>query len=211
MNDPAQRPPSRSDRTRQALLAAGLDLLADRPIDAIAIDELVARAGVAKGSFFNHFGDKPGFARALSGRVRAALETRVTAANAGIEDPVLRLAGGMREAVRFALEERKPAMVMLREVEAMTSNGHPLNVGIVADIQSLMATGFARAEVGESGVRYWIVLCQIAMVTVVAQDCVAAQAAQHLRTLAVLGLTGLGVPEDRARTAADWAAAGMLG
>jgi AcrR family transcriptional regulator len=190
-------------------LAAGLDLLADRPIDAIAIDELVARAGVAKGSFFNHFGDKPGFARALSGRVRAALEARVTAANAGIEDPVLRLAGGMREAVRFALEERKPAMVMLREVEAMTFDGHPLNIGIVADIQALIGTGHARAEAGEGGVRYWIALCQIAMMSVVAQDCSAAQATQHLRALAVLGLTGLGVPEDRARMAAKWAAAGL--
>ena len=55
----------RAARTRTALLEAGLDLLADRPIDAIAIDELVAAAGVAKGSFFNHFGDKYGFANAI--------------------------------------------------------------------------------------------------------------------------------------------------
>ena len=200
---------SRSDRTRAALLAAGLDLLADRPIDAIAIDELVTKAGVAKGSFFNHFGDKPGFARALSGRVRAALEARVAAANAGLQDPVQRLVGGMREAVCFALEDRKPAQIMLREIEAITADGHPLNAGIEADIQGLIAAGLARPEVNENGVRYWIALCQIAMTMVVAQNFSAAQAAQHLQGLAVLGLAGLGVPEDQARLAAAWAAQGL--
>ena len=47
----------RAARTRAALLAAGFDLLVERPIDAIPIDDVVARAGVAKGSFFNHFAD----------------------------------------------------------------------------------------------------------------------------------------------------------
>ncbi|MEY4952880.1 MAG: hypothetical protein RL299_1304, partial [Pseudomonadota bacterium] len=42
----------RAARTRQALIEAGFELLAERPIDAVAIDEVVTRAGVAKGSFF---------------------------------------------------------------------------------------------------------------------------------------------------------------
>lgn len=201
---------SRAERTRSALLSAGLELLAERPIDAISIDELVAQAGVAKGSFFNHFGDKPGFARALSGRVRAALEARVAAANQGVDDPVLRLAGGMREAVRFALEEHKPATIMLREVEASASEGHPLNAGIVADVRGLVDAGLARPEAGEGGVRYWIALCHIAMVTALAEGGNAQQAAAQLRALATLGLAGLGVPEGMARAAADWAAKGLV-
>jgi len=57
----------RAQRTYRALVDAGLELLAERPIDALAIDEIVGRAGVAKGSFFNHFADKPALAR-RSGR-----------------------------------------------------------------------------------------------------------------------------------------------
>ena len=101
---PSENP--RAQRTRSALLAAGLELLAERPIDAIAIDELVLRAGVAKGSFFNHFADKCGFAAAVAQHVRAALEVRVGAANAAEGDPVMRLAGGMRVGIEFALEDR---------------------------------------------------------------------------------------------------------
>ena len=94
MTTPAAQPNPRAARTRAALLAAGFELLAERPIDAIAIDEVVARAGVAKGSFFNHFTDKPGFANAIGAAVRMELEARVDAANDGVSDPVARLAGG---------------------------------------------------------------------------------------------------------------------
>ena len=40
----------RAARTRTALVAAGFDLLAAKPIDALTIDEVVAAAGVAKGA-----------------------------------------------------------------------------------------------------------------------------------------------------------------
>ena len=43
----------RAERTRAALIAAGFDLLVERPIDGIPIDEIVAKAGVGKGSFFS--------------------------------------------------------------------------------------------------------------------------------------------------------------
>ena len=144
-------PNPRAMRTRSALLAAGFELLAERPIDAIAIDDIVARAGVAKGSFFNHFTDKQGFANAIGKAVRGMVEERVGAANAGIVDPAERLAGGMRVAVDFALTQRKQAIVMLRGLELSTSLDHELNRGIRADIDALLAAGLARSEAARSG------------------------------------------------------------
>lgn len=192
----------RAARTRAALLAAGFELLAERPIDAIAIDDIVARAGVAKGSFFNHFTDKQGFAAAIGAAVRAALEQRVGAANAGVADPALRLAGGMRVAVAFALDERKQAIVMLRGLETATGIDHDLNQGIRADIDALIAAGLARPEAARSGVRYWLGLCQIAQLNAIERRPNRADAAQRLREMLVLGLTGLGVPEPRAQQVA---------
>ena len=149
----ASAPNPRAVRTRAALLAAGFELLADRPIDAIAIDDIVVRAGVAKGSFFNHFSDKQGFANAIGAAVRLELEERVGAANAGVDDPVKRLAGGMRVAVDFALRERSRAIVMLRGLELSTGIDHDLNQGIRADIEALITAGLARPEAARSGVR----------------------------------------------------------
>ena len=75
----------RAARTRAALLDAGLELMVERPIDAIPIDDFIARAGVAKGSFFNHFTDKQSFANAVAAKVRQELEelkpTEIRSAN----------------------------------------------------------------------------------------------------------------------------------
>lgn len=206
MANSSAQPNPRAARTRAALLAAGFELLAERPIDAIAIDEVVARAGVAKGSFFNHFTDKPGFANAIGAAVRAELEERVGAANAGVTDPVARLAGGMRVAVDFALTQRKRAIVMLRGLELSTGINHELNRGIRADIDRLIEAGLARPEAASTGVRYWLGLCQVAQLNVIERQPARADAAVRLCEMLVLGLTGLGVPEARARSAAEAAA-----
>lgn len=196
----------RAQRTRSALLAAGFELLAERPIDAIAIDDIVARAGVAKGSFFNHFTDKPGFGQAIATEVRLALEGRVASTNANVSDPVLRLVGGMRVAIEFALEERTQAIVMLRGLDVSTAIDHDLNRGIRADIEALVQAGLTRPEAARSGVRYWLGLCQIAMLNAIERRPSRADAAERLREMAVLGLTGLGVDEARAQATAQSAA-----
>ena len=104
----------RAARTRAALISAGFDLLAEKPIDAIPIDEVVAKAGVAKGSFFNHFADKQAFAEAIATEVRLELEDQIARANSGIADPIERIAGGMRVGAEFALSNPKRTAVLLR-------------------------------------------------------------------------------------------------
>ncbi|MFP5394550.1 MAG: TetR/AcrR family transcriptional regulator [Alphaproteobacteria bacterium] len=193
----------RAVRTRSALLAAGYELLAERPIDAIAIDDIVARAGVAKGSFFNHFTDKAGFAAELGAAVRAELELLVGAANAKVSDPVERLAGGMRVALDFALTQRKRCIVMLRGLELSTGIDHHLNQGIRADIAAIAEAGLARPEAVRSGVRFWLGLCQIMQLNAIERALTRRDAAERLREMLVLGLTGLGVPEGRAMAAAE--------
>ena len=193
----------RAARTRAALLAAGFELLAERPIDAIAIDDIVARAGVAKGSFFNHFTDKAGFAAELGAAVRRELELLVDSANAGVTDPAARLAGGMRVALEFALAERKRCIVMLRGLELSTGLNHRLNQGIRADIEALSAAGLARPEAVRSGVRFWLGLCQIMQLNAIERELARSDAAERLREMLVLGLTGLGVPQDRALATAE--------
>ncbi len=200
----------RAARTRAALIAAGFDLLAAKPIDAIPIDEVVARAGVAKGSFFNHFTDKQAFAEAIAAEVRLQLEDQVTRANAGVADPVARIAGGMRVGAAFALTDPKRTAVLLRSHGTSTARAHPLNKGLVEDFDAACAAGLLRPEARASGVLYWLGLCQILMVNLVERQPDAANARLRVREMITLGLTGLGVDAALAATLADQAA-GMLG
>lgn len=196
---PAPRPrPARTSRTRAALLTAGLDLMVERPIDAIPIDDFVAAAGVAKGSFFNHFADKQDFAIAVAEEVRMAVEMEVAAANAGIANPVERIAGGMRVAARFALDHPRRTVVLLRSQTPATASAHPLNKGLKQDIDAACDQGLLRPEARETGVLYWLGLCQILVINLVEQQPGPAEAAQRLSDMLVLGLTGLGVPTEHA-------------
>lgn len=191
-------PNPRAQRTRAALIAAGFDLLVERPIDAIAIDQVVAHAGVAKGSFFNHFADKQDFADAIATEVRLEVEALVTAANAGIADPVERIAGGMRVGAGFALSQPKRVTALLRSQVMSTARGHPLNRGLRQDIEAASAQGLISPEAAESGVLYWLGLCHALMLNLIERRHSRPDAERRLHDMLVLGLTGLGVERARA-------------
>lgn len=201
MTEPTLSP--RAARTRSALLAAGLDLLAERPVDAIAIDEVVAAAGVAKGSFFNHFEDKHDFAGAISRAIRADVEALVGRTNRGIADPLERLAGGMTAAAAFALAQPKRAAVLARSSSGTVVEDHPLNRGLLEDMRAALADGLVSPEGGRAGVLYWLGCCQIVMASSVVQRASVDHAAGFVADMLALGLRGLGAPASALARIAD--------
>jgi AcrR family transcriptional regulator len=117
----------RRARTRQALMDAGRSLFAVRHVDGVSVDEIVAAAEVAKGSFYNHFADKDVFAREIAAMVRRQVEQSVNDANLGIEDPATHLARAVCVFVRFATEHRASAQVLWRLNAGATMADAPIN------------------------------------------------------------------------------------
>ena len=192
------QPSPRVTRTRAALLDAGLHILADRSIDAVAINDIVERAGVAKGSFFNHFADKHAFAKAVADAIRMDLELRVLSINSKVVDPFERLARGLALAAEFALVERRRTLVMLRSADHSIGVRHPLNDGVSTDIAAAVATGLTRSGVEAWGVLYWLGLCQVLMSGIAGGSLTRAEVAEARSTMIVCGLTGLGLDEAAA-------------
>jgi AcrR family transcriptional regulator len=127
----------RRARTRAALLDAGRALLASREVGGLSVDEIVAAADVAKGSFYNHFADKDVFAREIGAAVRKQAEMAVASANAGIDDPALRLARALCVFIRFAIEHRDSAQVLWRLNSGATMADAPVNRGLREEVTSL--------------------------------------------------------------------------
>jgi AcrR family transcriptional regulator len=200
----------RAQRTYYALIEAGLELLAERPIDALTIDEIVTQAGVAKGSFFNHFADKAAFGMAIGAAIRTELEARIGSANAGEADPLARLAGGMSIGVAFALDEPRKTAIMIRNSGNSTLRDQPLNQGVTADMNAAVATGRLRREAQQSGVRFWLGLCQVLMANVIERRTERAEAARRLEDMLVLGLSGLGIAAEDAAEYASASARGLI-
>ncbi len=72
-----RRIPGRRERrklaTRDALLDAARSLLVSRSMDALSVDEIVERADVARGTFYNYFADKDALERELTSQSRDAV------------------------------------------------------------------------------------------------------------------------------------------
>lgn len=60
-------PPERADarRNRERILRAAHELVAERGIEEVRMEDVAARAGVAKGTVFHRFGNRAGLAVAL--------------------------------------------------------------------------------------------------------------------------------------------------
>lgn len=188
----ASRQEPRRLRTRAALLEAGAELLAQRPIDAIAVNDIVDAAGVAKGSFFNHFQDKDAFAAEISAEIRAQVEARVTAVNANVTDPAVRMARAMCVFVQFALSEPTRARIMLRGREWAADGEHPINAGLRADIDQGVAAGRFAARAKTAGTLYVIGLCQVLMLAVLSRR-ERAECQRLTAEMLALTFTGLGL------------------
>jgi AcrR family transcriptional regulator len=120
----------RRDRTRKALMDAGRTLFAARHVDGVSVDEIVAAAEVAKGSFYNHFADKEVFAREIAAMVRRQAEQAVNEANVDINDPAEHLARAVSVFVRFATEHRDSAQALWRLNAGATMVDAPINRGL---------------------------------------------------------------------------------
>lgn len=148
----ARRSDRRRARTRAALLDAGRALYALRGLEAVSVDEIVAAADVAKGSFYNHFRDKDGFARAIAGGVRRQAERLVDAANAGVAAPEARVTRALCVFIRFAIDHRDSAQVLWRLNSGATMADAPINRGLRDEVERGIAAGrFTQVDL-ETGV-----------------------------------------------------------
>ncbi|WP_430420582.1 TetR/AcrR family transcriptional regulator [Phenylobacterium sp.] len=206
--EPAKTGPAktgRAQRTREALIRAGRELFSERAVDAVAIDDIVRAADVAKGSFYNHFTDRDDLVRAVVGQVRAQVEARVGEVNAGVEDPARRMARAICVYQRYALDAPRDARVLIRVHSGLASPGSPLNRGVFDDISAGLATGRFTIATTEAALVFAMGASQAAMARTSAdpQPAAAVSLAQQVCTLI---LRGLGVPSAEADAIAAQAA-----
>ncbi len=204
-----ERANPRAARTKAALVAAGSRLFSQRPVDAVTVDDIVQAAEVGKGSFYNHFADREALARAIKAQIRASIESAVTQANAGVEDPARRLARAVCTYWRYALDEPEQAGVLVHIHTGHTSLTAPLNRGLVEDLETGLAIGRFDVATVESGVLYVLGVTQLALVRIVQQPN-EAFAVSLSQQMCALVLRGLGVEASEANLLAAQASDGIV-
>ncbi len=205
-----RRPPDRRRvRTREALLSAGCTLFASRDVDGVSVDEIVAAAEVAKGSFYNHFADKDVFAREIGAAVRRQVELAINEANAGIEDAAEHLARALCVFVRFAIEHPDSARVLWKLNSGATMADAPINRGLRDVVQrGIRADRFRHVDL-EGGILLVMGIIVIVLRHVLEERVVTPPGAVAANMAAGL-LRALGITTSQSGRLAESAAADLL-
>ncbi|MEV3961478.1 TetR/AcrR family transcriptional regulator [Nocardia sp. NPDC050193] len=93
----------RKQRTVDALLRAAEEVFAAQEAELVTVEEIAARAGVAVGSIYNHFGSKSGLHAAVVERALAVDRTYMDRAYTPERDPVEQLYSAAEEYFEFYL------------------------------------------------------------------------------------------------------------
>lgn len=193
----APAPSGRRDRTRAALIRAAETLMSAKSVDAVSIDEIVETAGVAKGTFYNHFPDKDALQHELLETIRFDITKVIAGHNAQIEDPARRVARAFCATLRYALEHPARGEFLTRASMAFRLIDERMNQGLVRDVGIGLAAGRFPIAATESGALLMMGIIHAALVQTLAhgQQFSVVARAQHLGAML---LRGLGLPHDEA-------------
>lgn len=196
-------------RTRAALLGAGRSLFAARPPDAVSIDDIVAAADVAKGSFYNHFADKDAFARELAEQARLSVEALVSRVTQGADDPAERVARALCGFAREAVADPIGMQVQHRMFQGTLIPDMPMNAGVRADVARGIESGRFAGLGQEAAVLLAVGVFQITVGRVITQPGIDAVPPLSAEMAAAL-LRGLGLSPDIAEAVARKAVADIF-
>src|SRR5882724_8905840 len=93
-------------RTRERLLDAGVAVAEQEGLSGLSVNRVVARAGVAKGTFYVHFADREAFVDALHERFHERVREAVEAATAGVPPGGERICRGAEAYLDVCLADR---------------------------------------------------------------------------------------------------------
>jgi TetR/AcrR family transcriptional repressor of nem operon len=130
-------------QTREALLDAGAELAEGHGLAGVSVNMVVARAGVAKGTFYVHFKDRAAFVDAMHerfhARVRAAIDDAVAGLPPGAgrlyraSEAYLDMSLANKGVKALALEARSDPTVQ----DSMTARRERLAAAGVTDLQAM--------------------------------------------------------------------------
>jgi len=142
----------RRDRTRQALIDAGERLIAKSSVSAVSIDEIVAEANVAKGTFYNHFADKDELFTAIVDFVREEVHSHITEETKALTDPARKIARSFCVGLRYQLDHRERVLFLMHSRFSVRPLQDPVETGIVAYVSEGIASGRFHLATTEAGV-----------------------------------------------------------
>ena len=126
-------------RTRAQLISAASSLFAKRAIEAVTVDDVVTEAGVAKGTFYVHFGDLHALTAAVADELVETLDEFLQPQRQTISDPLTRVAFGCYSFIEKARQDPAWANVVARMAKSYASVGKVARSRLIEDLRLAFA------------------------------------------------------------------------
>ena len=108
-----------AEATRQTLLDVARQLFTERGYAATSVEEIIQRAGVARGALYHHFSGKDALFRAVYESVQADTAARVVTAALAVKDPLEAARAGLSAFLDACLEPEFRRVVIIDSVAVL--------------------------------------------------------------------------------------------
>jgi AcrR family transcriptional regulator len=108
-----------AEATRQLLVDVARELFAERGYAATSVEEIIQRAGVARGSLYHHFAGKDALFRVVYEAVQSDMASRVTTAALAVGEPWGAARAGLSAFLDACLEEEFRRIVIIDSVAVL--------------------------------------------------------------------------------------------
>ncbi len=189
----------RRERTRALLIRSAIDVFARLGPDAPVIDDFIAAAGVARGTFYNYFKTTHELLAAVTEALNEEVLGMVDPHVLGYADPAQRFCVGTRLYVHFALRYPVFGTFLTRIGPAHAVRGRRLDRYLMRDLELGLASGRLRA--GSALVVRDMILGSV-FFGIETQLTEGGGGPQHIEDMLAVVLQGIGLPVDEARAIA---------
>jgi AcrR family transcriptional regulator len=138
-------------KSRSELMQAARALLSTRPADAITVEEVTSKAGVAKGTFYIHFENLDDLRAAVIEELTSEFDELLQVHRAMVADPVERIASGCMAFVAQALRDPAWGALSARGIWACPPVARAVSSRLSEDLHHAIEQGRLAAISAELG------------------------------------------------------------
>src|SRR5271165_3388044 len=131
----------RKERTRQALLTAARSLYAERQLSRVTVDDVVARAGLAKGTFYYHFDDLSEILNELTLELAAELARSLALLRMPLASPMARIARAVDGHLRHVANDPEWGRIIVHAAWSFPRTAIPNRPDLIEDLQLAQQAG----------------------------------------------------------------------
>jgi AcrR family transcriptional regulator len=125
---------AKRERTRSSLIKAAYQVFAQKEMEAVTIDDIIAAAGVARGTFYNYFQTREEVLRAVAANLSDVMNQKIWAQSTAISDPAERMAIAIRQFLHQAMRDATWGWVIVRIGLVAAPLSETIERGVMSDL-----------------------------------------------------------------------------